>query len=350
MESVNVNSFLTVSVIGKGSYAKVILVKKKDTAQYFAMKILKKSMVEQRKQETHVKTEKEILMEMNGRPFLIDFYYSFQTEKTLCFVLEYCPGGELFNLLQKRNRFSEDQTRFYAAQIVIALEYLHIKGIIYRDLKPENVLIDAKGYIKITDFGLSRMNVKLNEAKSICGTPEYLAPEIILKNGYGMAVDWWTLGSIIYEMLMGVPPFYTNNRQELFEKIKEQQPRYSSSLNPVTRDILEKLLEKDPKKRLGSIRDADEVKNHPWFQGINWEDLKDKKYEAPYVPKYNKDLGLGNFDTDFTEMTAQSPMDLFDNQVNKNFSDFSYNIEAHENILDNGFSKTFVFDFSQKRN
>ena len=329
---VDSDSFVTVSVIGKGSYAKVILVKKKDTHQYFAMKILKKSMVELRKQELHVKNERDILVEMRGRPFLIDFYYSFQTDKALCFVLEYCPGGELFNLLSKQGKFTEDQTRFYAAQIVLALEFLHKKDVVYRDLKPENVLIDTQGYIKITDFGLSRMNIKQNDAKSICGTPEYLAPEIINKLGYGKAVDWWTLGSIIYEMLTGVPPFYTNNRQELFEKIRNQAPKFSSSLNPLTRDILEKLLHKDPTRRLGSNKDAEEVKNHAWFSGINWEDLKCKKYDAPFVPKISNDLGLSNFDCDFTELPPHSPLEMNENHNNKHFSQFSYNPEPSSSL------------------
>lgn len=333
-QQVSSDSFLTVSVIGKGSYAKVILVKKKDTQQYFAMKVLKKSVVEQKKQENHVKNERDILVEMKGRPFLIDFHYAFQTEKTLCFVLEYCPGGELFNLLQKKHRFSEDNTRFYAAQIVLALEFLHQKGIIYRDLKPENVLIDVNGYIKITDFGLSRMNVKLNEAKSICGTPEYLAPEIIQKTGYGKAVDWWTLGSIIFEMLTGIPPFYTNNRQDLFEKIKFSHPKYPMNLNPLTRNILEGLLQKDPTKRLGSKCDADEIKSHPWFQGINWNDLLHKKYEAPFIPAWNHDLGLGNFDSDFTEIPI-SPLEMVvDAQYNKNFSNFSYNNDVNNKAFE----------------
>jgi serum/glucocorticoid-regulated kinase 2 len=189
-----IDDFSSLSVIGKGSYAKVLLVKKKDTNELFAMKILKKENVERRKQEKHVRTERDVLINID-HPFVIKFFYSFQNERKLFFALEYCPGGELFNLLQKKKRFSEDQARFYSAQMILALEHLHEKDIIYRDLKPENVLIDSTGYVRITDFGLSRMDVKdANEAKSICGTPEYLAPEIIMKLGYGKPIDWWTLG------------------------------------------------------------------------------------------------------------------------------------------------------------
>ena len=190
----SIDDFSSLSVIGKGSYAKVVLVKKKDNGELYAMKILKKENVERRKQEKHVKTERDVLINIE-HPFVIKFFYSFQNDRKLYFALEYCAGGELFNLLQKKRRFSEDQAKFYAAQMVLALEHLHDKDIIYRDLKPENVLIDKVGYIRITDFGLSRMDVKdPNEAKSICGTPEYLAPEIIMKLGYGKPVDWWTLG------------------------------------------------------------------------------------------------------------------------------------------------------------
>ena len=326
--SIGLDSFLTVSVIGKGSYAKVILVKKKDTGVYYAMKVLKKINVEQKKQENHVQTERNILVEMKGCPFLIDFYYSFQTSTKLFFVLEYCPGGELFNLLQKKRRFTEEQARFYAAQMVVALEYLHKRGIIYRDLKPENVLLDSQGYIKITDFGLSRMNVKSNEAKSICGTPEYLAPEIILKLGYGKPVDWWTLGSIVYEMLYGVPPFYTNNRPELFERIKFLPPKYPNGMNPITKSFLEGLLRKDPTKRLGTLRDAEEVKEHPWFVGINWQAILEKKVEAPFVPKISNDMGLNNFDPDFTEIPLHSMGTPLENNSGKFYMDFSWNAEV----------------------
>ena len=327
---INVNSFYTISVIGKGSYAKVLLVKKKDNGRIYAMKILKKENIELKKQQHHVKAERDILVGLEDCPFIVKLYYTFQTEKKLYFVLEYCPGGEIFSLLQKKRRLSEEQTRFYAAQMVLALEHLHQQDIVYRDLKPENVLIDVNGYIKITDFGLSRMNVKVNEAKTICGTPEYLAPEIVLKLGYGKPVDWWTLGSMIYEMMVGIPPFYTDKRQELFETIKFMTPKFPNYLSSVSKSLIEGLLRKDPSKRLGSLRDAEEIKEHPFFANVNWKLLKEMKYEAFFKPKVNADLGLHNFDPEFTELPISS-LEVAEglNGSYKKFEDFSWNNDGH---------------------
>lgn len=328
---VNLSSFYTISVIGKGSYAKVILVKKKDTGKYYAMKVLKKQNIEKKRQENHVKTERNILVGIDDNPYVVKLYYTFQTDKKLYFVLEYCPGGELFNLLQKKKRLSEEQTQFYAAQMVLAIEHLHKFDVIYRDLKPENVLITETGYIKITDFGLSRMNVKENEAKSICGTPEYLAPEIIMKLGYGKAVDWWTLGSIVYEMLVGIPPFYAQNRQELFEKIKFVSPKYPSYLSSTAKNLIESLLKKDSTKRLGSGRGAIEIREHPWFSNIAWDKMEQQKYEPFFRPKINVDMGLHNFDPEFTELPINS-LEVSHDQVGpfKKFEEFSWNSDAVE--------------------
>lgn len=271
---VTLDDFSLLTVIGKGSYAKVVLVKRKGNDKIYAMKILKKKYIEKKKQEAHIKTERDVLVEVN-HPFIITMYNAFQNEKKLFFVLEYCPGGELFGLLSKKTKLSEEQTKFYAAQIVLALEYLHNKDIIYRDLKPENVLIDETGYLRLTDFGLSKMKVQNNDAMSICGTPEYLAPEIILKEGHGKAVDWWCLGSIIFEMITGLPPFYSKNRNELFDKIKHSKPTIPSYASNKLRNLLESLFNKNPQERLGS-KGAEEVKKHPWFEKINWESLLHK--------------------------------------------------------------------------
>lgn len=329
-KKVDINSFLTLSVIGKGSYAKVILVKKKESGELFAMKVIKKSSIQRKRQADHIYIEKNVLTSLQ-HPFLIKFYYSFQTENKLFFVLEYCPAGELFNLLQKRKRFSEEQARFYSAQMVLAIEHMHTKDIIYRDLKPENVLLDKSGYIRLTDFGLSRMNAGPNEdVKSICGTPEYMAPEILMKLGYGKAIDWWTLGCIIYEMTVGLPPFYCNDRNELFERIKYSNPKYPSSISPQLRSLLEGLFKKDSAKRLGS-NGVEEIKKHPWFDIINWDYMLEKKYEAPFVPKMKNETDLVHFDPEFLEIPINSMSINEKNAMGHltNFEGFSYDNRAN---------------------
>lgn len=308
--NLTLNDFLLLSVIGKGSYAKVLLVKKKDTGEVLALKVLKKEVIEQRRQEEHVKTERNVLVDID-HPFVVKLAYAFQNDRKLFFALEYCPGGELFNLLQKKKAFSEDQARFYAVQVLLALEHVHSKDVVYRDLKPENVLIDDKGYLRITDFGLSKKGVKgAKDAFSVCGTPEYLAPEVILKKGHGKPVDWWTFGCFIYEMLTGLPPFYTNTREELFDKIKFGTPKYPSKMSPSAKDLLTGLFNKDPEQRLGSgSSGARSIKAHPWFSGINWDAFLRREVKPPFVPVIKGELDVSNFDTEFTETNIESYKD-----------------------------------------
>jgi serum/glucocorticoid-regulated kinase 2 len=325
--SISLDSFLTISVIGKGSYAKVLLVRKRDDGKIYAMKILKKKTVEQKKQYSHISTEKNVLIAMKDDPFFVKIHYSFQTETKLYFVLDYCPGGEMFSILQKRHRLTEGEARFYAAQLVLAIEAMHRKHILYRDLKPENVLIDADGYIKITDFGLSKLNMDKSDTKTICGTPEYLAPEVIRKVGYNRPIDWWTLGSFIYEMLVGSPPFYLSNREQLFEKIKFVNPSYPYYLSTSVRRLLEQLLEKNPEKRLGTKDGSAEIKKHPWFSGINWHDFLEKKIPAPLQPHCDQNFGLNNFSSEFTDLPPDSIEASNENNGLKNFTGFTWEKE-----------------------
>jgi serum/glucocorticoid-regulated kinase 2 len=335
-KNITLNDFVLLSVIGKGSYAKVILVKKKDTGEIMAMKVLKKEMIERRRQEEHVKTEREVLVDAN-HPFIAKLHCAFQNEKKLFFGLEYCPGGELFNLLSKRKYFTEDQTRFYAAQMLLAIEHLHSKDIIYRDLKPENVLIDKDGYIRVTDFGLAKKNVKgTKDAHSVCGTPEYLAPEVIMKKGHGKAVDWWTFGSIIYEMLTGLPPFYTSDREQLFEQIKLGNVSYPKNFSPSVKDLLSGLFIKDPEKRLGAGPEgAKDIKNHQWFSGMNWDALMNKKIKPPFIPVLKGELDLSYFDTEFTDTAIESYQgNTFANQAYGSYQNFTYEGSEMNNQMD----------------
>jgi len=306
-EKLTINSFSLICVIGKGSYAKVVVARKRDTGKIYALKIVKKSRVEQRNNQEYIKTERSILAEIQ-HPFIIKMSYAFQSENKLYFALEYCAGGELFNLLQKKRRFKEEQAKFYTVQVLLALEHLHKFDIIYRDLKPENILIDTDGYLRLIDFGLSKKGVKTNKgAKSDCGTPEYLAPEILFRKEHGRVVDYWTLGAFLFEMLTGLPPFYSADREELFNNIKFKVLKYPYYLSSTVKSLLDGLLEKDPEKRLGSGPGAtQEIKDHPWFQDVEWEAYLKKEVKAPFIPVIQNELDFSNFDQEFTETSIES--------------------------------------------
>lgn len=305
--TVALHHFMLLAVLGKGSYAKVVLVKKIESGEIFAMKILKKEMITKKNQLRHVQNERNILANIQ-HPFIVKLWNAFQNERKIFFVLDYCPGGELFNLLQKRRVFTEPQARFYFIQLVLAIECLHANDIVYRDLKPENVLIGHDGYIKVADFGLSKMGVKDNRGtNSLCGTPEYLAPEVLFRMGHGKAVDWWTLGALLYEMLTGLPPFYAQRREEVFEKIKFGAVKYPKHISSDAQNLLEGLLSKSPEKRLGGgLEGAMAIKKHPWLADINWEAHLRKEVQPPFVPKLQSQLDLSNFSPEFTQLSVDS--------------------------------------------
>ncbi|SOV17109.1 RAC-beta serine/threonine protein kinase [Plasmodium sp. gorilla clade G2] len=325
-------SFNYLKVIGEGSYGKVMLVKHLQNKKLYAMKILRKENILSKNQIEHTRVERNVL-KCVSHPFIVKMYYAFQTTQKLYFILEYCPGGELFFHLSKLREFSEETAKFYSSEIILALEYLHELNIIYRDLKPENVLLDELGHIRLTDFGLSKEGItETNLTKSLCGTPEYLAPEIIEQTGHGKAVDWWSLGIMLYEMLTGELPFNNSNRNILFESIKYEKLTYPKNLSPKAVDLLKKLFEKNPKKRLGSgSTDAQEIKKHPFFKNVNWDDVLYKKVKPPFKPKLFNQLDLQNFDKEFLNM----PLKYSDQHENSNLTyedpknfiiqDFNYN-------------------------
>ena len=288
------------------------------------MKIMKKISMVKKNQVDHIKTERRIL-ELIDHPFINKLKYAFQTEQKLYLVTDYCPGGELFFHIQRVERFNEEAAKFYAGQIILAVEHLHKNNIIYRDLKPENVLIDRKGFIKITDFGLSKENIVDNKsAKSFCGTPEYLAPEIILNKGHGKPVDWWSLGNLIYEMLTGIPPFYCKDRDILFDAITNDEPEYPEYLSDEVIDLIKKLLIKNPDKRLGN-NGADEIKKHIFFEGMNWEKLLNKKIKPPFIPRLKNAVDTRYIDPLFAKATPQdTPVDTYES-VDEEFNGFSFN-------------------------
>jgi len=270
--------------IGTGSFGRVMIVTlRRDRDQRYAMKMLKKENIVKMKQVEHTLNERKILSSIDF-PFVVKLAYSFKDTSNLYMVLEYVTGGEMFTHLRKTGRYTEENACFYASQIVLTFEYLHFLNIVYRDLKPENVLYDSNGYIKITDFGFAKI-IK-DRTWTLCGTPEYLAPEIILSRGYNKAVDWWALGVIIYEMTAGYPPFFAENPIQIYEKIVSGHLRFPSHFSVNLKDLLKNLLQVDLTKRVGNLKNGvTDVKQHKWFQNIDWIAIYERRVKAPYLPK-----------------------------------------------------------------
>jgi serine/threonine protein kinase len=306
MPKVTLDDFDLLKVLGKGGFGKVMLVRKKGTTDIFAMKVLKKEAVIRRNQVQHTKTETHILKQIR-HPFLTRMHYAFQSEGKLYMVLNYLPGGELFNRLKREGRFSVERVRLYAAEIALGLGHLHGLDMIYRDLKPENILLDEVGHICLTDFGLSKESVSTpNAARTFCGTPEYLAPEILQGIGHGKAVDWWSLGTLIFEMLTGLPPFYSRNINHMYEKILKAELRCPSFMPSDVKNLVEGLLIRDPLKRIGSgPGGVKELEEHAFFKSaLDFKKVYNKEYTPIYKPQIGSATDTANFEAQFTNEPA----------------------------------------------
>ena len=301
----SLEDFDLLKVLGKGGFGKVMLVKKKGTSDIYAMKVLKKEAVVRRNQVAHTKTETHILKQIR-HPFLTRMYFAFQSEGKLYMVLNYLPGGELFYRLKREGRFSIERVRLYSAEIALGLGHLHSLDMIYRDLKPENLLLDEIGHVCLTDFGLSKeMVTTANAAKTFCGTPEYLAPEILQNIGHGKAVDWWSLGTLIFEMLTGLPPFYSRNVNHMYDKILRSELRCPSYLPTDVTTLIQGLLIRDPLRRLGSgPGDVKELEHSQFFVSLNFEKVYKKEYTPIYKPNLGGETDVANFDPTFTNEAA----------------------------------------------
>jgi len=287
-----------IRTIGTGTFARVCLCRERSSRDYYALKILKIDDVISLKQVEHVKHEKNILKEIN-HPFIVDLSWSYKDRSNLYMLFPYVCGGELFSYLRSAARFNSSTTFFYTAEIVSALEYLHSLSIVYRDLKPENLLLDKEGHLKITDFGFAK---RISDRTwTLCGTPEYLAPEIIQSKGHNKAVDWWALGILIYEMLAGYPPFLDENAFGIYEKILGGKIDYPRHIDPVAKDLIKKLLVQDRTRRLGNLKNGtDDIKRHRWFKGVDWEEVYYRNLKPPIVPKVGFEGDTRNFD-DYAE-------------------------------------------------
>jgi len=312
-----IRDFSLLKVVGKGSFGKVMQVRSKTNGRIYAMKVLRKANIVKRNQVEHTRTERNVLGRID-HPFIVGLNFAFQTKSKLYFVLDYCAGGELFFHLGNEGRFDEHRSAFYAAQIVLALDHLHQQSIIYRDLKPENVLLDHNGNVRLTDFGLSKENVPHTDsgAHSFCGTPEYLAPEILNRKGHGRAVDWWSLGALLYEMLTGLPPFYCRDRNQLFEKIRSGVLEFPDFVSENARSLLDGLLCRDPTRRLGcGPTDALEIKRHPFFAELDWDALLACRIPSPWKPVITGSMDTSQFDAEFTSMPIVSPRSRADSRL-----------------------------------
>jgi len=299
--------FFKVKVVGKGAFGKVFLVRKKDNGKVYAMKQLDKKDIKARDEVEHTLAERKVLSKVQ-HPFLAYLHYSFQSAKYLYFVMDFINGGELFHHLSLDKKFTEERSKFYAAEIVIGLGYLHSNGVIYRDLKPENLLLDYQGNIIITDFGLSKEGLlsPTDTTKTFCGTPEYLAPEIIRGEEYNKAVDWWSLGILIFEMMTGLPPFYSKKEEVMYERIVTEDLKYPEYFSKDAIDLCSKLLNRDKNARL---QDVSEIKSHPFFSNIDFDKLKRKEITPPFIPNVESPDDVKHIDEEFLEESVGSEDD-----------------------------------------
>ncbi|KAF4964995.1 hypothetical protein FSARC_7173 [Fusarium sarcochroum] len=322
-----IEDFELLKVVGKGSFGKVMQVRKKDTNRIYALKTIRKAHIISRSEVAHTLAERSVLAQINN-PFIVPLKFSFQSPEKLYFVLAFVNGGELFHHLQKEHRFDVNRSRFYTAELLCALECLHGFSVIYRDLKPENILLDYQGHIALCDFGLCKLDMKDEDrTNTFCGTPEYLAPELLMGQGYNKTVDWWTLGVLLYEMLTGLPPFYDENTNEMYRKILSEPLHFSDVVPPAAKDLLTKLLNRNPEERLGANGSA-EIKAHPFFHAIDWRKLLQRKYEPTFKPSVADALDTANFDPEFT---SEAPQDsyvegpMLSQTMQNQFQGFSYN-------------------------
>jgi serine/threonine protein kinase len=316
--------FKHLKILGQGSFGKVVLVKNENNNKLYAMKILDKKYVVKKNQVTHTQTER-VMLEKLKHPFIVRLNYAFQDSKRLYFITEFLQGGELFFHLRRNSGYKEKAVRFYMCQILLALEYMHNNNYIYRDLKPENILIDKEGNIKLTDFGLSKiMPPDEKITYTMCGTAEYLAPEILFGKGYDKTCDWFSFGVVLFEMFCGYHPFKSKG-QRIDPQIYLKKTYIPDKVGKTARDLIEKLFVSNPKKRLG-YNSSDEVKNHPFFKGIDFDKVLRKEYKPPFIPKLKDDTDLKYFDENYTHLNVDSekPEIKADEEDEFNFEGFSF--------------------------
>uniref|UniRef100_A0A7N8YKR6 protein kinase C n=1 Tax=Mastacembelus armatus TaxID=205130 RepID=A0A7N8YKR6_9TELE len=332
-EKLGMEDFNCISVLGRGHFGKVLLAEYKKSGKLYAIKALKKGDIVTRDEVDSLMCEKRIFEVINAsrHPFLVNLYGCFQTADHVCFVMAYSAGGDLMTHIHT-SIFTEKQTQFYCSCVLLALEFLHQNKIVYRDLKLDNLLMDADGFVRIADFGLCKEGMGHGDRTStFCGTPEFLAPEVLTESNYTRSVDWWGLGVLIYEMLVGESPFPGDDEEEVFDSIVNDDVRYPRFLSPESVSLIQKLLQKNPEMRLGAgVEDASVIKRHRFFQGMHWEALLAKKVKPPFLPVIRAPQDVSNFDEEFTRLKPvltlpRTPCSLTTEQQ-EIFADFDFSL------------------------
>ncbi len=326
--------FSQLKVLGRGAFGKVVLVRLEKNKKLYAMKILKKEIVIKRKQVNHTMTERSLLEKLN-HPFIVKLIYAFQDKEKLYFITEFMQGGELFFHLRRNPQYKEKSVKFYMSEILLAIDYMHKNNFIYRDLKPENILIDKYGHIKLTDFGLSKLlDEEEQKTYTLCGTAEYLAPEIIFEKGYDKTCDWFSFGVVLFEMLCGVHPF-KQKKGKFNPQIYKMKIQIPENISKSAKDLIEKLLNSNPRERIG-YNGSEEIMNHEFFKDIDFDKVIIKQYKPPFIPKLDSEGDLRYFDKGFTEENVESFPDkkILENNgksLNDEFIGFSYQPQNENN-------------------
>uniref|UniRef100_A0A6Q2YWF0 Protein kinase C n=1 Tax=Esox lucius TaxID=8010 RepID=A0A6Q2YWF0_ESOLU len=319
------HNFVFHKVLGKGSFGKVLLAELKGQGEWFAIKALKKDVVLMDDDVECTMVEKRVLALAWDNPFLTHLYSTFQSKEHLFFVMEYLNGGDLMFHIQEKGRFDLYRAMFYSAEIICGLQFLHSKGIIYRDLKLDNVMLDHSGHVKIADFGMCKENVfGENRATTFCGTPDYIAPEILLGQMYSFSVDWWSFGVLLYEMLIGQSPFHGDDEDELFESIRMDTPHYPRWITKEAKDLMERLFERDSTRRLGVVGN---IRSHPFFKTISWPALERREVDPPFRPKVKAPNDCSNFDREFLSekpRLSHGDKNFMDSMDQSAFAGFSF--------------------------
>ena len=327
------SDFEPLKLLGTGAFGKVLLVRYISNDKLYAMKVLSKSQLKLKKQEEHSKNERDLMVKLNN-PFIINIKFAFQDESKLYIVSEFMQGGDMFyHIHHSTINMTEDTVKFYIIELILGIEFLHKNNVIFRDLKPENILMDAEGHIKISDFGLSKIleNPK-DKAYTLCGTTKYLAPEILKNRGYDKSVDWWSLGCIYYEMLTGKIPFkIKNNKIDL--SVFEEKINFKENMNPLIIDLINRLLEINPKKRIGyGENDSKQIKEHKYFSDVDWNKYMNKEIEPPFIPGFEGEQDLKYFDKIFIDEPVNSNRTTIMSRSNatSEYNGFTYTAQSVE--------------------